>query len=84
MHTNHDVPYLNSLSSEIFTPDEFRSVRVGIKVNDITNDAEIPYLSIRQRNCRFPFETDGMKVLKVIILNFKMFQFKFELFFNAI
>ncbi|KAJ8971225.1 hypothetical protein NQ317_008814 [Molorchus minor] len=61
-HAPEDVPFINS------DPDQRKDVMLGesfnisINVIEIENDDKVKHLPVQKRECKFPWETDGLLV----------------------
>ncbi|KAK3912022.1 Sodium channel protein Nach [Frankliniella fusca] len=58
IHSPEDVPFLNSLSSEVFVAAPLIHKRFGIAVREIENEPGVRDTSTIQRKCRFLDEND--------------------------
>ncbi|XP_046677389.1 acid-sensing ion channel 4, partial [Homalodisca vitripennis] len=58
MHSESDIPYYNTMTTEVITAKAGAIKRLGISVTDIENEPEVRQLTISQRGCRFPDEND--------------------------
>ncbi|KAJ1527770.1 hypothetical protein ONE63_007725 [Megalurothrips usitatus] len=58
IHSAEDVPFLNSLSSEVFVAAPLIHKRFGIAVREIENEPGVRDTSTQQRKCRFHDEND--------------------------
>ena len=58
IHSAEDVPFLNSLSSEVFVAAPLIHKRFGISVREIDNEPGVRDTSTKQRKCRFHDEND--------------------------
>ncbi|XP_050436333.1 sodium channel protein Nach-like [Adelges cooleyi] len=56
IHSVVDVPYYNTITTEILhaVPGIYKQYKITIK--DIANEDEVAFVSINQRRCRFPWE----------------------------
>ncbi|XP_034249187.1 sodium channel protein Nach [Thrips palmi] len=58
IHSAEDVPFLNSLSSEVFVAAPLIHKRFGIAVREIENEPGVRDTSTMQRKCQFDDEND--------------------------
>lgn len=56
MHPEADIPYYNTMTTEVVAGKAGILKHLGISVIDIENEPEVKSLSISQRDCRFPDE----------------------------
>ncbi|BES96241.1 Amiloride-sensitive sodium channel [Nesidiocoris tenuis] len=58
LHSEHEVPYLNTLSSEVTLTEVHVFKDLMVSTIEIENDPDLRELSIYQRKCRFPDENN--------------------------
>ncbi|BES96240.1 Amiloride-sensitive sodium channel [Nesidiocoris tenuis] len=56
LHSEYEVPYLNSLSSDVLNSELHLFKDYWVATNEVENQPEVRGLSLYQRKCRFPDE----------------------------
>ncbi|XP_075225540.1 sodium channel protein Nach-like [Lycorma delicatula] len=56
MHSESDIPYYNTLTTDILDAPPNIKKKFTISVTAIENENEVHHLSVKQRKCRFPSE----------------------------
>lgn len=56
MHSDADIPFYNTMTTDVLTGGPNTHKVFSISVTDIDNEPEVHQLTLRQRKCRFPEE----------------------------